>query len=352
MNERLADRKLDAVVVGLRHHAYYFSAHLPFWQHEGAFILWADGDSSLVAANCDASAAAAEEVLPFEAHYHYTLRQEQPHVIADLVIGALEKRGAKRTGIDTSPVTAQVLHRASGSFETIDEDLWQMRRPKDTDELALMKTAIGCTLSMHARAKEIIRPGISEIEVYNNLQAAAIEAAGEPLSAWLGNDYQCGTMGGPPRNDRPAQSGEIYILDLGPAYRGYFADNARAYPVDGTYSPRQREVAEAIAESFKRLEEIAKPGVRCMEIHETISDLLRSKTGLEFVHHLGHGVGLQPHEYPHLNPAWDDTLVEGEVFTFEPGLYSPELAAGFRIENQYLVTPDGVRNLVDIPLIP
>ena len=40
--EILADRKLDAIAVGLRHHAYYFSAHLPFWQHEGAFVLFAD----------------------------------------------------------------------------------------------------------------------------------------------------------------------------------------------------------------------------------------------------------------------------------------------------------------------
>ena len=47
-------------------------------------------------------------------------------------------------------------------------------------------------------------------------------------SAILGNDYACGVGGGPPRKDHVAQAGQIYILDVGPAYRGYFADNARA----------------------------------------------------------------------------------------------------------------------------
>jgi Xaa-Pro dipeptidase len=72
--------------------------------------------------------------------------------------------------------------------------------------------------------------------------------------------------------------------------------------------------------------------------------------GTDLPHHLGHGVGLQPHEYPHLNPKWDDVLMEGEIFTAEPGQYSAELAAGIRLENQYLVTKDGVVNLVEFPL--
>ena len=54
------------------------------------------------------------------------------------------------------------------------------------------------------------------------LQAAAVEECGEMLTG-TGNDYACGARGGPPRGGRKAQAGELYILDLGPAYRGYFA---------------------------------------------------------------------------------------------------------------------------------
>ena len=65
----------------------------------------------------------------------------------------------------------------------------------------------------------------------------------------------------------------------------------------------------------------------------------------EFEHHLGHGIGLFPHEAPHINPMWDDTFEEGEVIAVEPGLYAPELREGVRLENNYLITADGVELL-------
>jgi len=69
-----------------------------------------------------------------------------------------------------------------------------------------------------------------------------------------------------------------------------------------------------------------------------------------FSHHLGHGIGLYPHEAPHLNPNWDDRFEEGDVFTVEPGLYSDELRGGIRLENNYRVTAGGVELLTEFSL--
>ena len=343
------ERNLDAVVLGARHHAYYYSAHLPFWQHEGALLLFRGGPAILLAANCEPEAAAADKVVPFDAHFNYTLRQEQPFAVAELATGLLKKHKANWIGIDASAVTANVAIKLGVACTGIDEELWQLRRVKDPDELALMKQAIECTEAMYGVAREIIRPGVAELEVYGALHAAAVETAGEPMSAWLGNDYRCAAMGGPPREGRTAQAGEMYILDLGPAYRGYFADNARAFAVDGQPTAAQEETRSAVLESLARVESLARPGASCRDLYEAASDVLRERTGEGMIHHLGHGVGLQPHEFPHLNPAWDDRLLEGEVFTVEPGRYAPELGGGVRIENQYLVTADGVENLVHVP---
>jgi Xaa-Pro dipeptidase len=170
------------------------------------------------------------------------------------------------------------------------------------------------------------------------------------MTALLGNDFACGVLGGPPRQDRVAQAGEIYILDLGPTYRGYFSDNARSFSVDRHPSDLQLKAHDSIVGALGIVEEMARPGVRCQDIFAAVDQHFVRTHGTKMTHHLGHGVGLQPHEYPHLNPKWDDTLLEGEIFTAEPGLYSSELRGGIRIENQYLVTPNGCQNLVDFPL--
>ena len=61
-------------------------------------------------------------------------------------------------------------------------------------------------------------------------------------------------------------------------------------------------------------------------------------------------MGLAPHEGPHLNPRWDDDLAEGDFIAVEPGVYSENLRAGVRLEQNYLITADGAKLLTDWPL--
>jgi Xaa-Pro dipeptidase len=347
--DSLQGKRFDALIIGLPHHVYYLSAFLPRWHHHAAMVL-AGAKSLLVAPNGKPSSAAADEVRPYEANWMGTLRQEQPATIADVIAEHLRSRGVRRIGADASPVAHEVALRFQAEWEAIDPVLWQQRRAKDADELELMKVAIRCADAMYRRARQIIEPGIQELRVFNELQAAAVETAGEPMSALLGNDFACGVPGGAPRKDRAAKAGELYILDLGPAYRGYFADNSRAISVDRKPTDAQLRTWQAVTGALGVVERLAKPGVRCQDLFRAASEHLQQALGKPLPHHLGHGVGLQPHEYPHLNLKWDDVLIEGEVFTAEPGIYSPELAGGMRLENQYLVTAGGVENLTPFPL--
>jgi Xaa-Pro dipeptidase len=148
-----------------------------------------------------------------------------------------------------------------------------------------------------------------------------------------------------------AKDGEIYILDMGPSYRGYFSDNCRAFAVNRKPTDAQMEAWQTIVDALKLVEEMAKPGVKCSLLFSAVDDHFKKARGKGQVHHLGHGIGLQPHEFPHLNPKWDDVLMEGEIFACEPGIYGPELAGGIRIENDYLVTKEGVKNLLSSPMV-
>ena len=348
----MEQRRLDALVVGAPEHVYSLSTHRPHVLQQAAMVLWADGRSWLVTAGEPAQGVAVDEVVSYVANPMGTQRQEQPAVVAGRVVEALSRRRPSgRVGVDASAVTSQLATLWEFDPVPIDAMLWQMRRRKDPDELALMRKAIACTKAMYERARQIIRPGVQELTVYTELHAAAVITAGEPLSpAYLGNDYAAGSRGGPPRAGRAAQAGELYILDLGPAYRGYFSDNARTFAVGGDPTDVQLRAWETVTGVFPIIERMAKPGTRCRELFAGVDDHYRARTGADFPHHLGHGVGLQPHEFPHLNPFWDDVLVEGEVFTAEPGLYGPDLRAGMRIENQYLVTAGGVENMTPFPL--
>lgn len=343
----LARRRCDAAVIAAPQHVYYFTTHLPHYLHQAGLVLPADGRSVLVTANNANPTAAADDVRPYLANRMSTLRDDQPYEVATLAAGLLKERGARRIAIDASVVNSQLPLISSAAFESIETDLWQLRRVKDADELILMKRAIACCEAMYDRARQIIVPGVPETDVYAQLHAAAVATAGEPLSPpYLGNDYACGVPGGPARGDRFAGPGQLYILDLGPAYRGYFSDNARTFSVDRNPTDAQFQAHARITHCLRIVEQMARPGIRCRDLFAAVNQYLLGSRGTGMTHHLGHGVGLAPHEFPHLNPEWDDTLMEGEVFTAEPGEYGPILQGGIRIENQYLVTAGGVENLV------
>ena len=150
--------------------------------------------------------------------------------------------------------------------------------------------------------------------------------------------------------DRKIVAGELYILDLGPAFRGYFADNTPVTAVGHKPTDEQLAAWQHILGVFELVERTVKPGKNCRELFTEAHEYLNRPKRWEFEHHLGHGIGLFPHEAPHLNPCWDDTFQAGEVFAVEPGLYGPGLRAGIRLENNYLVTDTGVELLTPFPL--
>lgn len=350
--EILQQRKLDAAVIGWPKHVLYFSRILPHWISQSGFLLLADGRSCLIANQGSAEGPAADELIEYQAAWDYTFRPNQPMLVAEQALAWLKSHRCARVGVDASMVGSALGLGWNGAEKPadIEPDLWQLRRCKDPDELELMSGAIRCAQAMYKRARQIIRPGITELEVYAQLQQAAVMEAGEPLSDPLGNDYACNAMGGQPRVGRAAEAGELYILDLGPAYRGYFSDTCRTISVDGRLTDAQHKAWEGVMGGMKLIESMARPGVRCRAIVQAVQEYYQRTFNSPLIHHVGHGVGLWAHEFPHVDAIWDDELLQGEVVSIEPGIYGPELKAGMRIENSYLITADGVRNLVDAPM--
>lgn len=330
----LADEEIDRAILSKPENVQYFTCFRPHHLMHAAVCI-DDENCLLVAPNEEPARHAASNVITFEAQWRCTLRQEQETAI----ISAIRKADCNSGKI--------AVDRPDPGRPDIESEILKLRRRKDPDEVTMIRHAISGAEAMYARAKEIIEPGINELQVFNELQAAAVTAIGEPLTG-TGNDYQANSPGGPPRN-RNAEDGELYILDLGPAYRGYFADNCRTFAVNGRPTDEQLKAREVIQSVLDHVRAAVKPGVSCAQLFNDCKAMLDEYEQDSFFHHLGHGIGLYPHEAPHLNPAWDDTFAEGDVFTAEPGLYTETLRAGIRLEENYVVTADGVEQLTKFP---
>ena len=347
----LERRSLDRAVFVSRENIQYLTGFRPHRLMQAAVCIDTDGECTLAAPNQEPSNATFDRCVTFEAQWCATLRQEQLQLALTVLSGVCSASSTSRVGIEGSlgglHLDALVPGR-NDALADVEADLWSLRRRKDPDELLMIQRAIDCTEAMYNRAREIIEPGITELVVYNQLHAAAVEIAGEPLTA-LGNDFQCCSPGGPPR-DRIAEDGELFILDLGPAYRGYYADNCRTIAVNGRPTDQQQRAWQAIVDVLTMVEQTVKPGVSCGELFQRAQTMLDAFQPGAFPHHLGHGFGLYPHEAPHLNSHWDDVFEEGDCFTAEPGLYTDALKAGIRLEQNYRVTVDGAERLTNFTL--
>ncbi len=341
--------KLDLAIITQNQHVQYLVGPRFEWTFSPALAIAADGHTTLVAPSVPAGAVAADDVLTYEAKSFSTLRNDQREKSSQVLLDALAKRRpAARLGVEFSSFPSHLAAKLSADLVDLEPQLYELRRRKDPDEIARLRKAIAGTAAMHRRAREIIEPGINELDVFNALQAAAVCEYGEMLTG-TGNDYASGAHGGHPR-DRAIEAGELYILDLGPAFRGYFADNTRVTAVGHRPTDAQYKAWQHILPVFAMIERKVKPGQNCRELFEEAFEWLNQAAPWKFAHHLGHGIGLFPHEAPHLNPNWNDTFQAGEVFAVEPGLYGDGLRAGIRLENNYLVTDSGVELLTPFPI--
>src|ERR1043165_5617035 len=193
--------RLDLVIGQQTEHVQYLTGARYPWTMSPAAALRADGHLTLVAPKKPVLDAAADEVVQYEAQWHSTLRNDQRQASSVELLKALsDKAGLKRVGVEFSCFTSH-LAALPGERVDIEPAIYRLRRRKDPDELARIKKAIAGTQKMYALARQIIEPGITEIEVFNRLQAAAVEEFGEMILPHAGNDYQCGSAGGPPANN-------------------------------------------------------------------------------------------------------------------------------------------------------
>ncbi len=236
----------------------------------------------------------------------------------------------------------------------------QLRVVKDAGEIELLKKAADASIRAQRVMMKAVKPGVTERTLAGKMTAAWLEGGCERASyaPIVGSGINSTTLHYS-ENTRTLEDGDILLVDAACEYSMYASDITRTVPVNGHFTPRQREIynivlgaQQAAIDAFvagkskindrdrKDPDSLDNAAYNYINTHG--NDLHGQPLGQYWLHGLGHMMGIDVHD-PADYPAM---LKPGMVFTIEPGVYIPEEKLGVRIECDFLVGADG--KLIDL----
>ena len=225
----------------------------------------------------------------------------------------------------------------------------KLRMVKTSDELAILQKAAKIADDTFGHIISYIRPGISELDVSNELeffmrkQGATSSSFSIIVASGLRSALPHGVA-----TDKIIESGDFVTLDYGALYEGYISDITRTIAV-GQPSDKLKEIYAVTLEAQELALQGIKPGMTGIEADAIARNYITSKGyGEAFGHSTGHGIGLEVHEAPGLSFRTKTILEPNMVVTVEPGIYLPGIG-GVRIEDDIVITEDGNVRLTFAP---
>lgn len=273
----------------------------------------------------------------------------------DGVIDWLREKGVRRIGFEAETVSVALARRlqekgASGwEWVPVEKPLQALRDIKDEDEVCAFLEATRLNAEAFAEVLPQVRPGARERDIALALEFALKRLGGEEKAFdFIVAGGERGAMPHGVASDRALRAGELVTVDFGTRFLGYHSDETVTVAL-GEVSSKMREIYDIVLQAHDLAMAAVRPGVPLKEIDAVARRHITDKGyGSFFGHGLGHGVGLEVHEFPTVSTRSEETAREGMVFTIEPGIYLPELG-GVRIEDMVQVTADGCRPLTRIP---
>lgn len=245
----------------------------------------------------------------------------------------------------------------------------KLRAIKSSYEVALIQQACNITEKGFRRLLGFVKPGVMEYEIEAELVHEFVRNRSRgfaygPIIASGGNACVLHYV----ENNKECKAGDVILLDVAAEYANYASDLTRCVPVSGKFTPRQKEVYNAVLRVMRAATKMLVVGNTIPEYHKAVGHLMEKELvdlGLitlddiknqnpewpaykkYFMHGTSHFLGLDVHDVGDFNRP----LEAGMVFTCEPGIYIPQENLGIRIENDILITANGPDDLMkNIPI--
>jgi Xaa-Pro aminopeptidase len=262
--------------------------------------------------------------------------------------------GAKSVGIEAASITALTKSELAGLLPGVklvetDRAIEKLRSVKDDAEIALIRRAAQIADSALTAVLPSIRVGVRELDIAIELEYQMRKLGAEkPGFDTIVASGPRSAMAHGTATDRTITLGDPIVLDFGCFYRGYTSDMTRTVFV-GNPSEEMRRIYEVVLSAQTNACRHLRSGMTGKEADALARSIIEDAGyGERFGHGLGHGVGLEVHEFPSLSPRNDSPLQPSAVVSVEPGIYLPD-KGGVRIEDLVVLKPDGIENLTSSP---
>jgi Xaa-Pro dipeptidase len=244
------------------------------------------------------------------------------------------------------------LQDAAPGLECVDgsQAFTALRLTKDEGELQKMKTAADIAQKALLATLQVIRIGMTEKNIANELVVQLLRAGSDPhipfqpivaLGENSANPHAVPT-------ERALQKGDLLLIDWGASYEGYFSDITRTFTM-GDVDPELLRIGKIVAEANRAGRAAGRQGSAAGDVDRAARSVITSAGyGDAFIHRTGHGLGMEAHEPPYIFAENPMLLTVGMTFTIEPGIYLPG-KGGVRIEDDVVVTATGLDSLTDLP---
>jgi len=226
------------------------------------------------------------------------------------------------------------------------QDLTQKQRAiKDNKELRILRKSAELAWEGFLHIRERLKVGITEAEVAFLFENYCRRNGAEGLS--FAPIIAFGVNSAFPHHHsgrHKLERGHVALMDFGVVVDGYASDMTRTI-FFGKVSGPMHKLADVVKRAYEEVLLHLRPGVEVAEL-DHIARTAMGEAGKFFLHSLGHGLGLNVHEYPLIGKQTKDVrLKAGMVITIEPGLYIPG-TGGIRHEDMFVITKTGYRNIL------
>ncbi|MDH6374248.1 Xaa-Pro dipeptidase [Paenibacillus sp. PastF-3] len=349
LEQQMAGEGLDALLVTDPKHVYYLTgfASDPHERFLGVLLIRGE-EAMLILPALDAEAAqAASSVTKIITHSD----TDNPYNLLKDCFGSskLGTLGIEKEHFSVARFEHLTAAVPAERFSDIGPLLRSMRSKKTPDEVKRMKHAAELVEEALRRVLTHVKTGVTENDLVAELEylMKKVGASGPSFDTMVLSGPKTALPHGVPGN-RVIQPGDFLMFDIGVYADGYASDITRTFAIESV-DDKLITIYNTVLAANEAGIAASNPGAPFGSVDKAARDVIEEAGfGEYFLHRVGHGLGMDVHEYPSLHGQNDDIIEIGNVFTVEPGIYVPGLA-GVRIEDDLIITAEGAETLTSFP---